>query len=143
MEHSRNSTLPARKILLFSTRLPAAIKTAAANKPSNGIIRSRSLLVYNCFPFSFQRVDDHAVAQLRLAPGRFGRHDFIGVRHQHHFFNRGRIQSKGYDGPAGLDQPAQFGHAADAADKTDPLVGTRVLDAQQRCQQIVLQYVYV
>src|SRR5205085_8754313 len=46
------------------------------------------------------QVAEQAVAQLRLEPGRFGRHDFVGVGDGHQLVERHRVERKGRRGAA-------------------------------------------
>lgn len=86
-----------------------------------------------------QQMDNQAAAQFGLEPGRFGRHDFAGVGNPHQGIDSGGIEGKGNAKGAGVDDPLQFGVAADAADKVDARIRARIADLQNRLQDMVQQ----
>src|SRR6266545_1138705 len=88
---------------------------------------------------SGQHVAEHRVAQLRLEPGAFGRHNPAGIRDGHQVFDTGRKHRKSAGIFAAVHQFFQLGDAANAADEVDALAGARVVDAKQRRQHVFLQ----
>src|SRR5690606_14465948 len=88
---------------------------------------------------SIENMHKQPTLQLRLKPRGFGRHHLPRIRNRHQALDGGWVQCEGHFPFAGVDTLLQFTQAADATDEVDALVAARVVDAQQRGQQIVLQ----
>src|SRR6185369_15258633 len=89
--------------------------------------------------WSGQQVHEQPAAQFWLEPGRFGRHDLVLIGQFDQFGYGSRMERERYGVFPGINQFDQFIVAANSADKVDPLVGARVLDAEQRRQERILQ----
>src|SRR5262249_34045433 len=85
----------------------------------------------------------HRVSQLRFEPGAFRRHNSTRVGDRHKVFNAGWEHRKGAGVFAVVDQFLQLTHAANAADKIQSLAGARVIDAENRVQDIFLKQSYI
>src|SRR6185369_6667819 len=84
-------------------------------------------------------MNKEAGPQFRFKPGRFGRHDLVGVRKRHEFFN-GRMKERKSDFELfAVYQPLQLGSSANTAHKMDSLIGSRIADSQHRAEKIVLE----
>src|SRR5579871_3943708 len=85
------------------------------------------------------QVAEHRVAEFRLEPRALGRHDAAGVRDGHQILDARREHRKGAGIIALIDQLFEFADAADAADEIDPLAGARVVDVEQRPEDVILE----
>ena len=82
---------------------------------------------------------EQSAAQFGFEPGRFWGHDLILIGQFDQLADGRRMECKRHGEFAGIDQFDKLIITAYAADKVDSLVGTRVVDAEQRRQEIVLQ----
>src|SRR5439155_9678330 len=92
---------------------------------------------------SRQQMAEHPVAKLRLEPGAFGWHDSPGIRNRHQVLDAGGEHGKGAPVFAAVDQPLQFLRAANSADEVYAFAGARVVDAEDRVEDVPLQQCHV
>jgi hypothetical protein len=90
-------------------------------------------------PINPQQMTRQSVRQLRLEPGRLRRHHLAGIGDRHQILHPGRMEREGNGHLARVDPRRQSLQAADAADEIDPVVAPRILDAEDRADEIVLQ----
>src|SRR6185369_8620672 len=84
-------------------------------------------------------MNKEAGPQFRFKPGRFGRHDLVGIRQRHEFFN-GRMKERKSDFKLfAVYKPLQLGNSANPAHKMDSLIGSRIAYSQHRAEKIVLE----
>ena len=69
----------------------------------------------------------------------FSCHDCAGIRHFHDLLHGCRIKRKRHGIAVNIHQLFKFRHAADSADEFNPVIRTRIQDAQYGRQQMILQ----
>src|SRR4051812_19797333 len=84
-------------------------------------------------------VAEHGIAQLRLEPGAFGRHDSAGIGDGHKVFDACGEHGKGAGVIAVIDYLFQLRRPANAADEVDALAGARVINAEKGSERIFLK----
>src|SRR6185369_1157300 len=90
-------------------------------------------------PKPSKHVTKHAVPELGLEPGAFRRHNPTRVRDVHQVFDARREHRKGAGEFPGVDALLQFPGAANAAHKIDAFARPRIVDAEDRLQDIFLE----
>ena len=86
-----------------------------------------------------ESVDKESGTQLRLEPGALWRHDLAGVGDVHELLDGGGEHGEGDGGFAGIHELDEFARAADAADEVNALAGARVVNAEDGCEESLLE----
>ena len=84
-------------------------------------------------------MDEQPGAELRFEPCAFRRHDLTGIRDIHELPHGDGVHGKSDGRAFRIDLRAQVIRAADAADKIDAFARARIVDAENRGEDIVLQ----
>src|SRR5437870_3316444 len=82
---------------------------------------------------------EHGIPKLGLEPGAFGWHDAASVGDGHEFLYPGRKHREGAGVFSTINESLQLSCPTDASDKTDARVGSRIGDAKNWVQHVVLQ----
>jgi hypothetical protein len=88
---------------------------------------------------ALNHVREHRVAELGFKPGALGRHDAASVGDGHEVFDAGGEHREGAGVFTGVHEFLEFASAANAADEVDALARARVIDAEQRREDVFLQ----
>ncbi len=83
-------------------------------------------------------MNKQAASELRLKPGRLRRHEKSGVGHREQLGNRGGTHGKSHC-HIFRHTALQLAESPDAAHKVDALIGSWILDTQNRRKKIFLQ----
>ena len=84
-------------------------------------------------------MDQESGAEFRFKPGRFGRHCFAGIGDCHHLLDGCRAHGECNGGISLGDILLESGCSANSSHEVDPGIDARILDIENRCQEIFLQ----
>src|SRR5918994_3104084 len=88
-------------------------------------------------------MNQQSISEFGLEPRRLRRHDLARVRHIHQLHDADWVHRKGDGHSAAVDELFERVCAFRAAHEIDPLVGTHILNAENRRQQSFLQHVAI
>ena len=78
-------------------------------------------------------------SELRFEPGGFRGHDHPRIGDLDEIVNPRGEEGKGHGVALLIHHPLQFIHPADPADELDPVIRSRILDAQDGTQEMILE----